>query len=108
MTAPADWRVLQAIKAVAEANGLPLDIRKDRHFFCSARDFAGHAKGRKSLRMEYFYREQRKRHGVLMRGDEPVGGSGTLMPTIARPSVLAVRATFRRAHRSNPMPSRAR
>ena len=40
MTAPGDWRVLQAIKAVAEANGLPLDIREDRHFFCSVRDFA--------------------------------------------------------------------
>ena len=74
MTAPGDWRVLQAIKAVAEANGLPLDIREDRHFFCSVRDFAAHAQGRKSLRMEYFYREQRKRHSVLMQGDEPIGG----------------------------------
>jgi deoxyribodipyrimidine photolyase-related protein len=73
MTAPGDWRVLQAIKAVAEVNGLPLEIREDRHFFCSVRDFAAHAKGRKSLRMEYFYREQRKRHGVLMNGDEPIG-----------------------------------
>ena len=77
MTAPGDWRVLQAIKAVAEANELPLDIREDRHFFCSVREFAAHAKGRKSLRMEYFYREQRKRHGVLMQGwgqgDKPVG-----------------------------------
>ena len=62
MTAPGDWRVLQAIKAVAEARQLPLDIREDRHFFSSIRDFAAHAKGRKSLRMEYFYREQRKRH----------------------------------------------
>jgi deoxyribodipyrimidine photolyase-related protein len=74
MTAPGDWRVLQAIKAVAASSGLPLDIREDRHFFCSVRDFAAHAKGRKSLRMEYFYREQRKRHHVLMQGDEPVGG----------------------------------
>jgi deoxyribodipyrimidine photolyase-related protein len=74
MTAPGDWRVLQAIKAVAQANALPLDIREDRHFFCSIADFAAHAKGRKSLRMEYFYREQRKRHQVLMQGDEPVGG----------------------------------
>ncbi len=82
MTAPGDWRVLQMIKAVAEANNLPLEIREDRHFFCSVRDFAAHAKGRKSLRMEYFYREQRRRHRVLMqgngqadgRGDEPVGG----------------------------------
>ncbi|MBL0726633.1 cryptochrome/photolyase family protein [Piscinibacter sp. HJYY11] len=78
MTAPGDWRVLQAIKSVAEANRLPLDIREDRHFFCSVREFAAHARGRKSLRMEYFYREQRRRHRVLMEGDgpsaEPIGG----------------------------------
>ena len=74
MTAPGDWRVLEAIKALAAANGLPLDIREDRHFFSSIREFAAHAQGRKSLRMEYFYREQRKRHQVLMQGDEPVGG----------------------------------
>lgn len=78
MTAPGDWRVLQAIKSVAEASGLPLDIREDRHFFCSVREFAAHAKGRKSLRMEYFYREQRRRHRVLMQGNdqdaEPIGG----------------------------------
>ena len=78
MTAPGDWRVLQAIKNVAAAHDLPLDIREDRHFFSSIRDFAAHAKGRKSLRMEYFYREQSKRHGVLMQHDEPVGGQWNL------------------------------
>lgn len=74
MTAPGDWRVLQAIKGVAQAQGLPLDLREDRHFYCSVREFAAHARGRKSLRMEYFYREMRKRHGVLMQGEAPEGG----------------------------------
>jgi deoxyribodipyrimidine photolyase-related protein len=74
MTAPGDWRVLQAIKAVADASGLPLEIREDRHFFVSVREFAAHAKGRKALRMEYFYREQRQRHGVLMQDGGPAGG----------------------------------
>lgn len=80
MTAPGDWRVLKAIQAVAQNSGLPLELREDRHFFVSARDFAAHAKGRKALRMEYFYREQRKRHGILMHeaeqggGDTPIGG----------------------------------
>lgn len=55
MTAAGDWRVLQAIKVVAKANHLPLDIREDRHFFCSVSEFAAHAQGRKPLRMEYFY-----------------------------------------------------
>jgi deoxyribodipyrimidine photolyase-related protein len=71
MTAPGDWRVLQAIKAVAQAQGLPLDIREDRHFYGTVRDFAAHARGRKQLRMEYFYREMRKRHGVLMSTEDP-------------------------------------
>jgi deoxyribodipyrimidine photolyase-related protein len=78
MTEPGDWRVQQMIRAVAAANGLPLDIREDRHFFCTISDFAAHAKGRKSLRMEYFYREQRQRHDVLIQRDggsvTPVGG----------------------------------
>ena len=74
MTAPGDWRVLQTLKDAARICQLPLDIREDRHFYCTVREFAAHAKGRKSLRMEYFYREQRKRHDVLMNGDAPAGG----------------------------------
>ena len=66
--------MLQAIKAVAQANGLPLDIREDRHFFVTMRELAAHSKGRNSLRLEVFYRQQRQRHGVLMQGDAPVGG----------------------------------
>jgi deoxyribodipyrimidine photolyase-related protein len=76
MTAPGDWRVLQALKAAAAQCALPLEVREDRHFFCTVRDFAAHAKGRKALRMEYFYREQRKRHGVLMQpelAEKPLG-----------------------------------
>ncbi len=74
MTAPGDWRVLEAIKAVAAECQLPLDIREDRHFFSTVRDFAAHAKGRKQLRLEYWYRELRVRHQVLMDGEQPLGG----------------------------------
>lgn len=74
MTAPGDWRVLQALRGVAAASGLVLELRDDRHFYSTVREFAAHARGRKQLRLEYFYRELRVRHGVLMHGDEPVGG----------------------------------
>ena len=73
MTAPGDWRLLQAIKAVATANGVALELREDRHFYGSVREFSAHAQGRKALRMEYFYREQRQRHGVLMQDGKPLG-----------------------------------
>jgi deoxyribodipyrimidine photolyase-related protein len=74
MCAPGDWRVYQAIRKVAREAGLPLDVREDRHFYCTVRDFAAYAKDLKVLRLEYFYREMRRRHGVLMANGKPVGG----------------------------------
>ena len=74
MCAPGDWRVYQAIRAVAAATGLTLEVRDDRHFFSTVREFAAHARRRKSLRLEYFYRELRQRHAVLMQDGEPIGG----------------------------------
>ena len=73
MTAPGDWRVWKSLTAVAEAAGLALEVREDRHFFSTVREFAAHAQARKSLRMEYFYREQRRRHRILMTDGEPEG-----------------------------------
>jgi deoxyribodipyrimidine photolyase-related protein len=74
MTAPGDWRVLQSLRSVASAHGLPLDIRDDTHFFSTVRDFTQHAAGRKQLRLEFFYRELRHKTGILMDGDQPLGG----------------------------------
>jgi len=71
---PGEWRVRQALEAAAREAGLPLEIRTDRHFFTSADDFAAHAKGRKQLRLEYFYRPLREKFGVLMDDGEPAGG----------------------------------
>ena len=74
MCAPGDWRVYQSLRAVAAESELALDVREDRHFFSTVREFAAHAEGRKSLRLEYFYRELRQRHDVLMESGKPVGG----------------------------------
>ena len=74
MTAPGDWRVLQAIKDVAKHHELPLTVCDDLQFFTTVRDFSAHAQGRKQLRMEYWYRALRQRFGILMEGDQPAGG----------------------------------
>ena len=72
LTQPGDWRVLQALRDAA--GDTPLDVLEDRHFLCSAARFAAHARGRRQLRMEYFYREMRREHRVLMDGEQPAGG----------------------------------
>lgn len=66
--------------AVAEA-AVPLDVRADRHFLCSTADFDRHCAGRSQLRMEYFYRAERKRHRVLLDDDGgPIGGQWNFDP----------------------------
>lgn len=74
MTAPGDWRVLQSIRQACASNSTPLDIREDRHFFSTVREFAEHAKGRKQIRLEYWYRELRAKHNILMVDGKPEGG----------------------------------
>ncbi len=74
MCAPGDWRVYQSLREVVAHAALTLDVREDRHFFGTMGEFAAHAKGRKSLRLEYFYRELRQRHDVLMHEGKPIGG----------------------------------
>ena len=71
---PGEWRVREALREAAAAAGLPLEIRTDRHFFSTPEEFAAHAKGRKQLRLEYFYRPLREKFGVLMDDGEPAGG----------------------------------
>lgn len=72
---PGEWRVQTGLDRTARALGVDFEVRADRHFFCSREEFARHARGRKQLRMEFFYRELRRKHCVLMDGDEPAGGA---------------------------------
>lgn len=75
LTEPGEWRVLEDMRAWREAAGIETEIRHDDRFFCSRREFAAWAEGRRQLRMELFYREMRKKTGFLMRPDgEPEGG----------------------------------
>jgi deoxyribodipyrimidine photolyase-related protein len=72
VTEPSEYRVLKEMKAWSF--GVPIEIRSDDRFWCTHDDFVGWAEGRKQLRMEYFYREMRKKYDILMDGDKPEGG----------------------------------
>jgi deoxyribodipyrimidine photolyase-related protein len=72
---PGEWRVHQELLQAAKKMKIHLELRPDRHFLSTPEEFAEHAAGRKQLRLEYFYRELRRKHDVLMNGKEPVGGT---------------------------------
>jgi deoxyribodipyrimidine photolyase-related protein len=74
VTEPGEWRLRQAFAALAETLPVPMIIREDDRFLCSHDEFDRWADGKRTLRMEFFYREMRKKTGLLMKGTEPEGG----------------------------------
>jgi len=71
---PGEFRVEQMLKQLAAETRITLEIRADRHFFCQRDEFAAWAGQHKQLRMEFFYREMRRKHRVLLENGDPVGG----------------------------------
>lgn len=68
-TEPGEWRLLSEMDRWASASILP-----DDRFIASHAEFSAWAGSRKTLRMEYFYREMRRKTGLLMDSDQPEGG----------------------------------
>lgn len=73
-TEPGDWRLWRQMLEWRETLPVPVHIRPDDRFICSREAFARWADGRKSFRMEFFYREMRRATGLLMQDGQPVGG----------------------------------
>jgi deoxyribodipyrimidine photolyase-related protein len=69
-TRPGEWRLIEALDACP----VPVTQLPDDRFLCSEAAFAAWAEGRKALRMEYFYREMRRKTGLMMDGAQPAGG----------------------------------
>ncbi len=94
VTEPGEYRVLADMPTWAE----DMEIRRDTRFVCSIADFRQWASPRAGLRMEFFYREMRRRTGLLMTPEgQPEGGqwnydaenrkrlpAGVKVPPIAR------------------------
>lgn len=78
LTEPGEWRVLEMARHWRESYPVRVDIVDDSRFLCSRAEFSEWAKDRRQLRMEYFYREMRKKTRLLMDGDEPAEGRWNL------------------------------
>ncbi len=99
-TWPGEHRLLAELRAAVADSGHELELLEDDSFYCSAERFERHLAGRKQPRMEYFYREMRREHGVLMEGEEPCGGEWNYDASNrkpfgrAGPELLAARLRF--------------
>lgn len=77
-TEASEYRVLEMQKSwvnLLNEFNLGLELREDLRFFCTKDEFRDWAKGKKSLIMENFYREMRKKNNILIDNKKkPIGG----------------------------------
>ncbi|NDH91465.1 MAG: cryptochrome/photolyase family protein, partial [Flavobacteriia bacterium] len=65
---PDEYRLDQALRSIVDR------MVSSEHFLTERPDVATHFTGKKTYLMESFYRMMRKKTGILMEGDQPVGG----------------------------------
>ncbi|MEO1128854.1 MAG: cryptochrome/photolyase family protein, partial [Planctomycetota bacterium] len=76
LTHPGEHRVMAMVDMWKRDLEATVEVLPDTHFLATSEDFSSWASGRKQLIMEYFYREQRRRLGVLVSSDgKPKGGT---------------------------------
>jgi deoxyribodipyrimidine photolyase-related protein len=76
LTEPNNHGERSAADALSSKLPVPLTLIPTAQFLCSREEFEAFAQGKKRLLMENFYREMRRRTGLLLEADEsPTGGS---------------------------------
>ena len=71
---PDEYRLDEQLKAIREKLPIPTKAVDSEHFYTSRNELADFFKGKKQLLMESFYRMMRKKHDVLMVGEQPLDG----------------------------------
>jgi deoxyribodipyrimidine photolyase-related protein len=75
LVTPGEWRLKTNIETLASQLNIRLTMLEDTHFYCSIEAFNQWAENKRELRLEYFYREMRKKHQILMNPDgTPLSG----------------------------------
>jgi len=71
---PDEYRVDEVLKTYCSKLKISSQVYDTEHFYTTRDELANFFTGKKGFLMESFYREMRKKHQLLMAGDQPLGG----------------------------------
>ncbi len=71
---PDEYRLDRRLAVLSQHLGLPVRICSTEHFLTDRETVATLFQGKKTRVMETFYREMRRKTGILMEGKDPIGG----------------------------------
>ena len=71
---PDEYRLDEQLHTFCQTLPISHAVKDSEHFLTSREALRDHFKNKKNYLMESFYRMMRRRYGLLMEGDQPVGG----------------------------------
>lgn len=102
VTEPGEYRVLEKFKSWQATFTMPVEIRCDMRFLSTMHEFSEWAAGKKQLRMEFFYRDMRKKYSILMEPNgKPTGGEWNYDKENRKPPKAGMRSPARIAHKKS-------
>jgi len=102
MTQPSEWGVFEELKKLS--THISIEFLTDDRFLATHHDFHSWAQGKKQLRMEYFYREMRRKYDLLMNSSgEPEGGKWNFDQENRKPLTGQYSIPKRLQHQKSPI-----
>ncbi len=102
VTEPGEYRLLEMMKAWQKTFDIPVEILPDKRFLATHAEFAAWVKDKKQLRMEFFYREMRRKYGLLIEpGDKPTGGEWNYDKENRKPPKSGMTVPLRMSHQKS-------
>ena len=102
VTEPGEYRVLQKFQVWETRLGIPVEIRRDMRFLSTIHEFSEWAADKKQLRMEFFYREMRKKYSILMEpSGKPTGGEWNYDKQNRKPPKVGMKSPPRIRHQKS-------
>ncbi len=102
ITEPGEFRVQTMIQSWQSLLAIPVVTLLDNRFLATHAQFDTWAKGKKQLRMEFFYREMRKKYGILMEANgKPTGGEWNYDKQNRKPPKPEMRSIQRLSHKKS-------
>lgn len=71
---PDEYRLDEELKTFTQSIPISSSVYSTQHFYTDRHDLQAFFKNKKQYVMEYFYRDMRKKHGILVANNEPEGG----------------------------------
>lgn len=102
VTEPSEYRLLEIVKSLKNILKIKFEILPDTRFLATHEEFSKWAKNKTQLRMEYFYREMRNKHNILIEENgKPTGGNWNYDKENRKPPKAGITSPKRISHKKS-------